>query len=108
MKKVQFLSLIFFTLLIGLFFTYQVRAAVPPPGGTSDLRADAEVRIAGRAGGNGFNTVAPAGDVNGDGIPDLIMADGSSSRSVVVFGPWSPQNIDLDNLGSRGFMIEGC
>ncbi len=48
--------------------------------------------------------VADAGDVNKDGITDIIVNQAGSAY--VVFGTESMQGqIDLNNLGSRGFMI---
>ncbi|MDP3271117.1 Ig-like domain-containing protein, partial [Limnobacter sp.] len=48
--------------------------------------------------------VANAGDVNGDGIDDMIVNQANSA--FVVFGTASMLGqFDLNNLGSRGFMI---
>ncbi|MDB5823804.1 MAG: hypothetical protein JWR21_2508, partial [Herminiimonas sp.] len=48
--------------------------------------------------------VANAGDVNKDGIDDMIVNQMNSAY--VVFGTQSMQGqIDMNNLGSRGFMI---
>ena len=60
--------------------------------------------------------VAKAGDVNGDGIPDLLVAAPNASppgRSnagsvFVVFGGPSTSPVDLSNLGARGFRIDGA
>ncbi|QAU32824.1 VCBS domain-containing protein [Janthinobacterium sp. 17J80-10] len=50
--------------------------------------------------------VANAGDVNQDGIADMIVNQLNSA--FVVFGTESMQGqIDLNNLGSRGFMVNG-
>ncbi|MFM9110003.1 MAG: hypothetical protein ACKOPN_05310 [Prochlorococcaceae cyanobacterium] len=61
------------------------------------------------------NTVAGAGDVNGDGLADLLIgADGSNpavfaGRSYVVFGKTSTSDVDLSAItaGSGGFVIDG-
>ena len=61
-------------------------------------------------------TLASAGDVNRDGRRDLIIgaigADNnsraSSGSAYVVFGPASPANVDLSNLGNAGFRIDGA
>ncbi|PWU04176.1 MAG: hypothetical protein C5B43_05005, partial [Verrucomicrobia bacterium] len=49
------------------------------------------------------------GDVNGDGIDDIIIGALAAKQSYVIFGsrqPWLPA-IDLDSLdGSNGFNIE--
>jgi hypothetical protein len=64
---------------------------------------------------NSGYSVSGAGDVNGDGLADLIIGspedfdgnDDRSGRSYVVFGKASSTPIDLDNLGSDGFRIDG-
>jgi large repetitive protein len=63
---------------------------------------------------SGFS-VSGAGDVNGDGLPDLLIGapgnkNGSwsaSGRSYVVFGKTSNTDIDLSNLSTAGFVING-
>ena len=61
--------------------------------------------------------VAPAGDVNGDAVPDLLIgAPGGESlvsagptqgRVYVVFGAASSPDVDLATLGTRGYAING-
>lgn len=52
-----------------------------------------------------------AGDVNGDGIADLLLAGDKScsedglGRAYVIFGSHSPQAIDTDALGDGGITI---
>ncbi|MDX1972411.1 MAG: hypothetical protein SFY68_07765, partial [Candidatus Sumerlaeia bacterium] len=64
---------------------------------------------------SGFS-VSGAGDVNGDGLTDLIVgaleADGggysNSGESYVVFGKTDTTTVELSTLGSGGFLIEGA
>jgi hypothetical protein len=73
-------------------------------------------RIAGIDGGdNAGVSVSGAGDVNGDGLADLIIgADRagavgrfSAGESYVVFGKASSTPVDLAALGAGGFRIDG-
>jgi hypothetical protein len=66
------------------------------------------------AGDNGGWSVADAGDVNGDGIDDLLIgapgADNNgrtnSGSAYLVFGG-STTDVDLNVLGDRGYRIDG-
>jgi hypothetical protein len=82
-----------------------------------DLLTAASIRIDGAvAGDDSGSSVAGAGDVNGDGRPDVIIGapEGDnagrtdSGSSYVVFGQASPTTVDLANLGSAGFRIDGA
>jgi hypothetical protein len=60
------------------------------------------------------NDVAGAGDVNGDGLSDLIVGAAetdfhatNSGSAYVVFGKRNTTPVDLDNLGDGGFRIDG-
>ena len=67
------------------------------------------------AGDQAGTSVSGAGDVNGDGLADLIVGakvagSGSvsgSGESYVVFGKAGPAAVDLANLGAGGFRIDG-
>jgi streptogramin lyase len=77
-------------------------AALPQQSGVVDLATQANVSIL----GGGGATVAPAGDVNGDGLADVIL--GAPGRGAyVVFGKPSPGTVDLGSLGHGGFRIAG-
>jgi hypothetical protein len=68
-------------------------------------------RIDGAAAGDHAGRVAAAGDVNGDGLGDVLV--GAPYRSdqagsvYVVFGQSSLKRIDLARLGKQGFRIDG-
>jgi Ca2+-binding RTX toxin-like protein len=84
----------------------------------SSLDGTAGFTLSGAAGYASGDSVASAGDVNGDGFADLIVgadsADphgGSSGASYVVFGKASGfvANIDLSTLdGTTGFKLSGA
>ena len=90
---------------------------LPQQQGTVDLLTQANVTLSGAAANdNSGNSVASAGDVNGDGRADVIVgahrADPSSRTNAgstyVVYGTASPSNVDLASLGSSGFRIDGA
>ncbi len=85
--------------LVVLLATGPAAAALPQQSGNVDLASQANLRITG-----GGTTVAPAGDVNGDGLADVIV--GAPGRGAyVVFGRTSQGTIDLGSLGNGGFRI---
>ncbi len=76
------------------------------------------IRIDGAAAGDMAGTsIAGAGDVNGDGHPDVVIGapgalptenGGGGGAAYVVFGPFTAgESIDLANLGTRGFVMRG-
>lgn len=64
---------------------------------------------------NSGTTVAGAGDVNGDGLADVLVGaqlanaggNSNSGRCYVVFGRTSTNPIDVSSLGAGGFFIDG-
>lgn len=84
------------------------RAAVPVARASVTMLAQAHIQA-----GADVRVVAPAGDVNGDGRPDLIVATGNASDGAefasvyVVFGSADRTTVDLGDLGTRGFRIDG-
>ena len=101
-----------------------VLAAFALPSGASaranvDLLTDANVRIDGAAVDDAAAAPArPAGDVNGDGLKDVILGANRSSNNgagagsaYVIYGAratGSPVTVDLGNLDGRGFRIDGA
>lgn len=91
-------------------------AAVPPQSGVIDLLTGGKQRIDGAVpAGNVGNSVAVAGDVNGDGQLDVIVGASRVNKSgidltgsaYVVFGGVPSTPVDLAALGSRGFQLDG-
>lgn len=84
--------------------------AVPANSATTviDLKREPHTKI------KGVWRVNSAGDVNGDGVPDVIVSQGNrgfeptQGRSWVVFGDATVRVLDVDNLGDSGFLIEGA
>lgn len=70
--------------------------------------------VGGNAPSSSPRPLAGAGDVNGDGLADVIVGSanavvrgkGRSGIAYVVFGRRDAKTIDLRRLGSRGFAIE--
>ena len=84
---------------------------------TVDLLDEANVRIDGQAASDQVGLVSRAGDVNGDGLGDLItaatLADnnsrGNSGSAYVIYGRRTNATIDLASLSiSDGFRIDGA
>jgi hypothetical protein len=98
------------------------QASPPPPkhplaaGAAADLGRVAGLRIAGAHAGDAIGgRIAAAGDVNGDGLADLLIGSPTSSTSAtfagsayVVYGRRGTADIDLARLGDGGFRIEGA
>ena len=100
--------------LIWLVCAPAASAQLPQQSGTVDLLTQANVQVDGIVEEDEIGeTLAAAGDVNGDGIDDLIAgADGNdhAGRGVawVIFGRPTPGSIDLAALGSGGMLIVGA
>ncbi len=96
-------------------------AGLPQQSGNVDLLQQANVELDGASVGTygddltGYS-VADAGDVNGDDVPDIIVgvpfADNNdrtdSGSAYIVFGSSSTEPVDLADLGDRGFRIDGA
>jgi hypothetical protein len=76
-----------------------------------------QIRLDGHAVGDASGArVANAGDVNGDGKPDLIVSAASAAPSArsragsayVVYGGQNMARVDLGDLGPAGFRIDGA
>ncbi|KIE06305.1 FG-GAP repeat protein, partial [Candidatus Jidaibacter acanthamoeba] len=81
----------------------------------SDLDGSNGFRLNGASGDNAGISVSRAGDINGDGIDDLIIgayrANSNAGASYVVFGSKTPfsSSINLSGLdGSNGFKLNGA
>lgn len=91
-------------------------SAADGPSGQIDLTIENGAHLDGAGFLDGAaTTVAPAGDVNNDGRPDLIVGapfrDGpggfDSGAAYVIFGTSATRTVDFADLGSAGFAIEG-
>lgn len=103
--------------LLLVFVASAAEAATSRGPGPVDLGRQANVRIDGAVPlDEAGRTVGRAGDVNGDGRPDLLVgAPGTgyngrvgSGSAYVVFGTPSLGTIDLADLGAAGFRIDGA
>jgi hypothetical protein len=91
--------------------------ALPQQLGHVELASQANVVIEGAGASDGAgDSVAGAGDVNGDGLDDVVVgAPGArnngrtnSGSAYVVFGRETPGEVDLAALGAGGFRIDGA
>jgi hypothetical protein len=72
----------------------------------NNLAAADGLTITGPSSGSTGYSISSAGDVNGDGLQDIILGSWSTNTAYVVFGR-SGGNVDLNNLGSAGLLIQG-
>lgn len=59
----------------------------------------------GQASSLGNIIVSNGGDVNGDGLADILIGSETRSRAYVVFGKSNGGAVDLNNLSASGFVI---
>jgi FG-GAP repeat protein len=52
--------------------------------------------------------VAAVGDVNGDHLADILVCCTQTGASAVIFGTRTPENVNANALGDRGFLINGA
>lgn len=101
--------------LSGLLAT-GAQAALPQQGPVVDLLTQANATFTGPTGADAGGSLDGAGDVNGDGIDDMIIgaqtanpaSRADAGSAYVVFGSASPANAELESLGTRGFRIDGA
>lgn len=102
-------------LLVGSTVLLQAPASAQE--GPIDLLSQYDIRYDGEENSNAGQTVAAGGDVNNDGVPDIIVGapffdDGvakpSAGRVYVIFGDPTPGTVDLASLGNDGFTIDGA
>ena len=91
--------------LCGMLLFAPIGAAQP----TIDLLSEFHLRADGPVARSlGYQiAVKNAGDVNGDGRPDVIVGF-RGQDAYVVFGRSSPGTVDLAALGTGGFRIDGA
>jgi hypothetical protein len=109
--------------LITALATVFVAAAAllaPQTAGAAPLKVEGATFFSSVSGAMTGSSVAKAGDVNGDGVTDVVIGAPRSSTATpaparkengaayVVFGPFGPHEVvNLDNLGARGFKVIG-
>ena len=101
------------TLIVAVVVIFAAAGFVASPQAGGTISSQPYVRIDGARRGNlAGHSVSFAGDVNGDGYPDVIVGAPNHHHragvTYVVLGPFAAaEKIDLRNLGSRGFAITG-
>jgi Ca2+-binding RTX toxin-like protein len=56
---------------------------------------------------SGEFSVAPLGDVNGDGLDDIAVGEPNANLASVVFGSAESGVVQVEQLGARGYRIRG-
>ncbi len=80
--------------------------AIAAPATAGPLQATAKFTGVARADESFGSLSAPAGDVNGDGLGDLIV--GSSSGTWVVLGTRTPKNLSVPAAAPASFTVKGA
>src|SRR4051794_25776956 len=83
-------------------------ARVPAAGTSVDLKTRADVRITGAPADGLGAAVSAAGDVNGDGIADVLAGAPGGNRVYVVLGSQTATTFDATKRGTRGWVITGA
>src|SRR5215207_3480880 len=104
-------------LAAGLAPAGRAAAAEIPPSGTLDLRILADQRLSGDLQGTRLGTaVAPAGDVDGDGVDDVVVGaprydagkETNTGAAWVLFGTGEGDPESRSVAAARGFRIDGA
>jgi hypothetical protein len=111
------LSLATLVMLVSAAWCSSALAALPQQSGSIDLLTQANVTINGDLANSisGYS-VDGAGDVNGDGLADVIIGAPSEAPSgrtsagsaYVIYGSVAPSDLSLASLGANGFRIDGA
>ena len=100
-----------------VYVVYGRRPAPPQPVRLDSLTPSEGYRVSGAPGDGVGQSLAPAGDVNGDGVPDGLLGAPSASHSFddsgsvyVVYGQRSatPATIELATTEAWGYRIDGA
>lgn len=115
MRRARFLAVALLFAALGL--AGRAAAAEIPPSGTLDLRILSDLRLSGDLRGARLGTaVAPAGDVNGDGIDDLVVGaprydagqQTNTGAAWVIFGAGKSHPESGNVAAAHGFRIDGA